>query len=856
MTCQLYRFDEGDSARRFGSKAHRLSIMFREKFPVPFGLIVPPEALEWFISSHPDLQQSIRKFFTQDGDQEVIGALRSLIERCDLPQELTSLLSDAHKEITEKGFVTMAVRSSGTLEDGQSTSFAGQFDTFLDIETVEQLALSVKKCWASMYNDRVLAYCLHNRIPPEQMTMAVVIQGQIDADFSGVVFTANPMTGNDKEMVIESVTGMGEQMVQGSVDPDRFYYQWFEDEVRIDKIGNLNLDENGAVDPIPDQYGHGLADEQVRTLGQACLEIQRHFGEPLDIEWAFAEGEFHILQARPLTAIHFDTPYEWTNADLKDGGISSSVTTPMMYSLYEHIFEMTMPGYFRSIRVLQGKPVSKWFTSWFGYCYWNLTGVKESLKMLPGFQERTFDEGLGIEPAYDGPGYTSGNTPRNLIRGVRALLATKKSIRNRPAECKSAVRLAREIFEQHQQINLNECSLPELLSYLTRLIHEHYTFIEGAYFYTIYDNSNAASFFQDHLRKYNRKAKIPIHYLNLIAGLSNLSHLRPVFDLWDISRTIKHNPEASEFYLNCDANAIAAAIQNGEPFPVSDQLQNYISKYKHHSYKELDITVPNWDEDASQVAELLLQFIRQGDEDNPRAAAHMQQQAFHVTKEQLHSKKLLKELAHHRHLLWWREELRDNSSKMYNILRKTLMQIGDKLFASKVLNHPEDLFMLTFQELFALDPNRAETGILRRVEKNRLFRDCFRHFAKPNEILHGRKFIIKSIITPDSPALNGIAGSAGTARGKARVITSVYDAVLLEKGEILVTSFTDPAWTSYFMVIAALVTETGGVLSHGAVVSREYGIPAVLGLKSATLLIRTGDLIEVDGYNGKVNIIS
>lgn len=839
MTFQLQTFHDTSSAENLGSKAHRLGILYREGFPVPFGVILPPKAFEQFLGHHPELRKAISGFIQSEHESVNNETLHAFFATCDLPDSLLNTLAEALSVIRSHGFAQMAVRSSGTLEDGLKTSFAGQFDTFLHISTHEELAQAVKQCWLSMYGERVMAYCRHHTIAPEKMAMSVLIQGQIDAEYSGVVFTANPMTGNDKEMIMEVVEGMGEALVQGSVTPYRYHYQWFDEQVS-------STSEDASV---------GLSTQQIKTLGDMCLKIQQHFGEPLDIEWAYANGQFHILQARPLTAIQFDTPYEWTNADLKDGGISASVTTPMMYSLYEHIFELTMPGYLGSTRVLHGKPIARWFTWWFGHCYWNLTGVKESLKKLPGFQERTFDEGLGIEPDYEGSGYTSRSTPLTLFRGIRALLATKKSIRNRPAECKEAVRKTREIFAHHEGINLDQLTTQQLLKHLHTLIHEHYTFVEGAYFFTIYDNSNAATFFQDRLRKYNKKARDPVHYLNLIAGLSNLSHLRPVFDLWDISRTIRADEEILKLYLSLDASGLGAQIIHGSTLPKQDSLRDYIHKYRHHSYKELDITVPNWDEDATQVAELLLQFLGQEDNDDPRRASQFQQQQFQTSKERLKSKRLQRELSHHRHLLWWREELRDNSSKMYNLLRKTILVVGRKLTSDGVLLHPEDVFMITFEELFALDPVNPDTSLQHKIQKNREFYRSFRNFSKPNEILHGRKTGKRGNGHAQGTSLKGIAGSAGIVQGRARVITSVYDAAHLERGEILVTPFTDPAWTSYFTIISALVTETGGVLSHGAVVSREYGIPAVLGVKEATQKIRTGDLIEVNGNEGTVIFI-
>jgi phosphoenolpyruvate synthase/pyruvate phosphate dikinase len=841
----IYPFDSLAIPGATGSKAERLGKMLREGFEVPFGVVLLPDAWDQYLEYHPPLAQKVALWETEVAkNPETLPAVPELTDY-PVPETIQEELTEAWNLLTSKGFLKLAVRSSGTLEDGGKTSFAGQFDSILEVDSPEKLPEAVLRCWQSRFGERLVSYCWHNGISPQEVKMAVVIQGQVDAEISGVVFTANPMTGNDTEMLIEAVCGMGEQMVQGSVSPFSFHYDWYHEIFQMVHEGtNCRKD-------APESANQMLKQELITELGHCCLTIQQFFGEPLDIEWAYAAGRFHILQARPLTAIHFDTPYEWTNADLKDGGISSSVTTPMMYSLYKMTFEHTMPRYLRGIRVLVEDITDQWFTWWFGYCYWNITGAKESLKRLPNFEERAFDEGLGIDPSYEGKGYVSKLTPATLFRGLRALMATNRSIRSRPAICRESSRKAREILSELEVLNLQDMEMKTLLQHLNHLVREQYLFVEGSYFYTIYDNSNAATFFQEALAKYNRKHAPGVNYLHLITGLSNLSHLRPVFDLWDISRKAVKEP----FYQTVTPENLIRMVRQQESFPLSDDLHLYLEKHGHHSYRELDIAVANWAEDPSQVVDMLLQMILQPDTADPRQASARQQQRFQEEKGNIRSSGLLKNLLLHRHLLWWREEMRDLSSRMYHQIRRTLLVLGEKMVQEGILKQPGDIFFLTFEEWMEPGLQTRQDAIRLKIEQNRRFYRSFRNYDKPNEILkryHEGKHLRKPAA---GRTLSGIAGSPGKVQGVARVIGTVYEASALQQGEILVTQFTDPAWTSYFNLISGLVTETGGVLSHGAVVSREYGIPAVLGLPDATLQIRTGDLIELDGNQGTVNII-
>jgi phosphohistidine swiveling domain-containing protein len=839
----------------YGGKANKLGEMLRNGFPVPHGSVIEDDFLKTFLSHNPELSSRIETFHNYQETEQGLS-IHKAFETALFPESMEKSLKDILDDLRAKGYKSAAVRSSGNKEDGGNYSFAGQFESFLNVRDHIEVCEAIKKCWASLYGEKVLAYCRNNGIDHKEFKLNVIVQGLVESEYAGVVFTANPLTGKDTQMVIEAVAGFGEAMVQGSVMPDLYLSDWYNGSVEIKRMAEqdrlmVSSNQGGLEWKSREDQSSVLDMDQIHTLTELCLGIQQYYGEPLDIEWAYAHGRFHVLQARPLTSIQFDTTNDWTNADLKDGGISSSITTPMMYSLYEFIFEHTMPAYFKQLNILPKKHFEKWFTSWFGYSYWNMEAAKEGAKLIPGFVERNFDMSLGIEPNYQGNGHVTKFTPSSIIRGIRILLASNRSIRNRKDECIKTIQNMDRYFQELEQTDWDKMDLDGMIKVFGQMIQDKYLQMEGLYFYTIYDNSNAATFCQEKVDKENKKRKDKINYLNLVAGLSDLSHLRPSYDLWVLSRSIREDMEAMQYFTDTTSKSIAEDLSGNHSFPFNKDVSEFITIYGHHSLRELDLLVPNWSEDPTQAIEMLKSFIRMDDEMSP--LEHNKKQAEVSLKEisSLNNKSLLKKVNMHRELLWWREEMRDYSSRFYAQIRVLLIKIGTLMKQEGKLDEVEDVFFLTFQQLLHYQAfTYRET-----IHKNRIFYRSFRHFKQPNEILRKQGRLMP--LTTDHPkdTFIGTAGSGGIVKGRAILIENIYSADQILEGDILVTKFTDPAWTPYFSRIIALVTETGGILSHGAVVSREYGIPAVLAVKNICKQIHTGDIIEVDGYSGSVKLI-
>ena len=807
----------------FGSKANNLSILLQNGFKVPHGLIIPATTIQKQLGDMPQFDS-----FVKEKDWITHNA----------PHLLESFIRELWDFVRNHKFYakhTFAIRSSANLEDGTHTSFAGMFTSVLNIQNFDDFSKGFIECMLSKYNDSVVSYCRTNNINPSSINLNLIVQQMVDADYSGVCFSLNPLTGNAKEMVIESIAGLGENLVQGLVSPNRYLVNWYDNIVHIE----AERKENAIPEPL------------MKKLIETSLEIQKYYGNPQDIEWAIKNDELYILQVRPLTAIHFDTDYDWTNADLKDGGIASEITTPFMYSLYEYAFESTMPVYLDKVKLLPDYKVKKWFTHFLYYSYWNISATKDGLKKIPGFVELEFDNDLGIEPNYEGKGHVTKMSLKSIIQGIRILFAIKKSIKNTVKKSKNELALLDAVIEKYRDIEWEALDDKTLIKKIKTLYYDDYLKVEGSYFNVIYDNSNNTTLFKDFFAKKNKKNEIS--YLKLITGLQNLSHLQPSFSLWEMSRKIIADADAFTFFTTNKSNDITEAYIKGEQIPFRQQFDEFIEKYGFHSEKELSITEPNWDENPKQVFDTICDFVLKEDAESIIEQNRKQKKIFDKEFSKIQSKKLKKAIENHRYLLWLREEYRDRSSQMYHIIRRAFLNVGKILLAKNKLKNAEDVFFLEVPRVIHLLESNAD--MLDIVENNQIIYRSFRNFDKPNEIFsHRNKSTLDNTLNA-TKKLSGIACSFGVVEGEVYIAKTVNDAKQMPAGKIMLTKFTDPAWTVYFSKITGLITETGGMLSHGAIISREYGIPAVLGVKNASSIIKNGDTVRLDGSTGEIHIL-
>lgn len=853
-----------------GKKAESLIRMTEWGFPVPDGGCVTTRGFDAFIQLN-ELEgklEAIRHAVTAQKDDAVIDLLTDELCRAilqgDVPEDITAKVRHLQDRHPQSHF---AVRSSGTKEDLQGASFAGQYTTILNVTSPEHIIAAVKQCWTSLFNSRVVQYCINKKIDFSDMSLSVCIQKMIPSEKSGVVFTVDPLKGFDKHILMEACFGIGEALVGGEVTPDQYVYDWFEETevkrtIADKKISMIALSEppfTRMVENSETQRKEAvLSKEDVKELAELCVKIQAKYGFPIDIEWARHGGKFYILQSRPITTITFTgIDGEWSTADFKDGGVSSTVCTPYMWSLYDLIWESAMPAYLKKVKMVKSDNGTVYGDMFFGRPYWNLTAVKNGLKKIPGFCERDFDNDLGVQITYEGDGYRTKITLKTIWHGLKVLLALKKSFKHQMAICPAFKASQQKKLEDLEHVDCEKMPRQEFFNYFETFISEEYFLSESTYFDHIFNSSNNNTLFKDEVGK----IKGDINLLNLLSGLTTLSHLIPNYKLWDLKEKIRQTPECYDFWSQTSPPDLVDLWRKGETAYMMDEVRAYISEFKYHSTRELDIMVPRYGEDPTFVMETIKSLLDVDSAFAPKAMNEKQYNEYLKEREKLLSavpfykrKHMGGRLDEIRRFLWWREELRDYSTRYYDFVRKFTLVLARHFLDMKIINETDDIFFFSFSNMQDIIHERMSIDKARSVlRKNRLYYDGFRNFQNPNEL--GSRFTSSESSAPENgDVLSGIPCSQGIIKGKAKVIKDIFDADRLEKGDILITKFTDPGWTPKFGLLSGVATETGGLLSHAAVISREYGIPAVLAIDNVTRIIKDGDMISLDGNAGKIII--
>jgi len=710
------------------------------------------------------------------------------------------------------------VRSSAKAEDSAGQSFAGLFESIPDLAT-ENVWEALQRCRASGSAERVLEYRRSHGLPADDEPIPVVIQRQVEAIASGVSFTLHPLSGRDHEVLIEACRGPGEQLVSGRLSP----YRWVLDR---DSEGIL---EEQAGDP---DRSPPINRAQLRHLLRTCLEVQALFGSPQDIEWVLGSEGLQLVQSRPITRIHWRMDIgEWTSADFRDGGISSGVCSPFMFGLYEEAVEASMTAYFRALGLLTG-PKPQWMNYQYGRGYWNLGAVKKCLMRLPGFDEEDFDRDFGIEKDYgaEGPWRTPA-TLATLLPALPVALNLEREFLSHRAQLRRFVRdFPRRFRRARTALGPARGSRAGAREALRVILEELQQPVERAYFRTIYNSANLQGEFKKTLAAARAEANHEDPALELFGGLGEIAHFAAERDLYELQ----------------DAD------------PLEPALARFLLRHGYRGTRELDITVPRWSEDSAFIRSIIAK-ARAGDRRrHPDELLRTQQRRFLELRNELASKLswgsrawFLLRLRQSRDYLVIRESMRDCSTRAYSVLRTAALALGTWLVRDGLLERTDDLWLLTPREALAWgDLGSQPAGGDELITRRRL---KFRGFASPDFDAPGEFGArLKPATAPsDAATLVGIGCSPGRCIAPAFRAQSVFEAAQAPAGAILVAPFTDPGWTPVFARLAGVVTKVGGLLSHAAVLSREYGIPAVLAVPGA-LQIKTGESLELDGERGLV----
>ncbi len=815
---------------KLGNKGKFLLQMKKNGFEVPGGFLLDSDVYEETIRAN-GLEEKIKaalKHLTRYTVRQVSKEIRELFAQATLPEQIAAQV----ESLAQEGRL-YAVRSSGTKEDLEQYSFAGQYDTFLNVKK-EDLCEKILGCYQSLFGEVVLHYLAdHAELSTDDLQMSVVVQEMVPAQYSGICFTVNPSSGADKEMVIEVSEGLGENIVSGKTRPEQYFYDWYEQqEIRR---GSRN---------------RFLTTEAVQQYGEVFGAVQQFFGYPCDIEFAVCDGKLYVLQARRITRIQYNGITDmWTTADFKDGGVSATVCTPYMWSLYEYIWEYSLRKFIVGSEILKDEELPRKLGQMFyGRPYWNMSAVKKTMSQIIGYKEREFDNEYGIIGNYEGDGETTKVTPQTLAHMLKIVVNQTRILNHRR---RNAERFKSELLEIYNEYKekydshlAGQASIPNIKKDFYHLTKKVYLRSETTYFWQIFINTIHQSLYKDSLLKYVSESE----YLSLLGGIDNISHLLPFYEMWDLSRKIRGEEAGYDFRA---------------------EAKQIIDRYGYHSDKELDITYPCYYEEPEVMIDMIREMVSLEDSYSPVAdkekCAEMYEEVLQSIAGKVspgNFKSIRKKVANMRSMLWWREEFRDVSTRFYYLLRVYTIEYAKSLQAKGVLENWEDVWFLKVGNLWDYIEHKADPeGLQELVRKNKRYYNAYRNYMSENEI--GTIFSEMAAGKAGNPGaggqtdcdgIKGLGANNGTVTGVARVIEDFSQIDRLQKGDILVTRFTDTGWTPKFAILSGIVTEYGGILCHAAIVSREYGIPAIVCCKDAMKKIRDGQIITVDGTTGTVTL--
>src|SRR5229473_2831054 len=863
MGCYVLGFQEIDQTQVavVGGKGAHLGELSRiQGLRVPAGFCVTTDAFQRIMADAPSIDDRLDRLSRLNpDDREAIRTLsaeiRRTLEGIAIPDDLAAAITRALAQLGEQA--AYAVRSSATAEDLPTASFAGQQDTYLNVVGPAAILQHVSRCWASLFTERAVTYRLRNGFDHRKVHMAVVVQRMVFPRAAGILFTADPVTGNRKVASVEASFGLGEALVSGLVNPD--VYKVRDGEIVAKAVGTKRLaihaspaggTQQQAIEPERQQQP-ALTDAQVVRLAQLGRRIEAHFGRPQDIEWCLVDDGFQIVQSRPITTL-FPIPAagDRENHVYISVGHQQMMTDPMK-PLGISLWQLTAgrPMYeaggrlFVDVTRALASPASRaGLLAVVGRSEPLIGDALQTVLDRGDFIPSLPDEGPGGAPAGGAPApiETDPAIVTELIgRSQASIAAVKRDIRT-----KSGSALLDFILADFQE--------------LRRILFDprsHQVFMSAM---------EAAWWLNDQLQAWlgeknaadTLTQSVP-HNVTSEMGLALLG----------VADVIRPHPEVVAFLQRVDDDGFLDELPNlaggGE---ARDAIRGFLNMYGMRCVGEIDITRPRWSERPTTLVPVILGNIKNFE---PGAGEQRfeqgRQEAWTKEQELLERLRALpdgeqkaeeakRKIDRVRTFIGYREYPKYGMVSRYFVYKQALLEEAGRLVQAHVLREKEDIFYLRFEELHdvARTAHVDEQLISQR-------KDAFRSYQAltPPRVFTSNGEVIAGAYRRDgvpTGAFVGLPVSAGTIEGRARVILDMADADL-EPGDILVTAYTDPSWTPLFIAIKGLVTEVGGLMTHGAVIAREYGLPAVVGVEHATRLIRDGQRIRVHGTDGYIEIL-
>ncbi|MBJ8080737.1 phosphoenolpyruvate synthase [Bacillus cereus group sp. N14] len=834
---------------------------------VPEGFCVTTVGYEKAIDQNEELHtllQQLTKLKKEERAQigEISKKIREVIMAVEIPFDVVEAV--AHYLSRFGNEHAYAVRSSATAEDLPYASFAGQQDTYLNIIGEEAILQHVRKCWASLFTERAVIYRMQNDFEHNQVSICVVVQKMVFPKASGILFTADPVTSNRKVLSIDASFGLGEALVSGLVSADNYKVKEGKitgTMIATKKIAIYALKEGGTetkqIDPAQ-QKNQTLSEQQILQLAQIGRQIEAYFGCPQDIEWCLVDATFYIVQSRPITTLY---PIPEANDGENHVYVSvghQQMMTDAMKPLGLSFFLLTTSAPMRKaggrlfVDATQqlASPASREFLI-------NTLGKSDPLvrdalttvierdnfiTLLPD-DEKEKSGSKSLLPASSQPEIE--NDPAivmDLIKNNQASIEELK--RNIQTKSGSAVFdfILEDIEQQLQKILFSPQSMAVIMA-----------------------GMNASTWMNEKMEQWlgekNAADMLSQSVQNNITSEMGLA-------LLDVADVIRPYQEVITYLQHVEDDSFLDELvqfKGGEK--AREAIDAFLNKYGMRCSGEIDITKTRWSEQPTTIIPMILNNIRdfeagaskrkfeKGLQEALKKEEELVERLQHLPDGKQKVEETKRMIRNIRNFIGYREYPKYGMINRYFIYKQALLKEAEKLTQSGVIHEVDDIYYLTFEELHeVVRTNKLDYEL---IQKQKNDYKLYEKLTPPRVMTSAGEIITGKYKRENLPAdvIVGLPVSSGVVEGRARVILNMEEANL-EEGDILVTAFTDPGWTPLFVSIKGLVTEVGGLMTHGAVIAREYGLPAVVGVENATKRIKDGQRIRVHGTEGYIEVLS
>ena len=870
MSSYVLGFQDIDKTKLIvvGGKGANLGELSKiEGIRVPDGFCISTEAFKRIIGETSSInelldQLSLLKVEDRDKIRELSGEIRRVIEGIAIPQEIREEIIHFLSKLGEKS--AYAVRSSATAEDLPTASFAGQQDTYLNILGKEAILTHISKCWASLFTERAVIYRLQNGFDHREVYLSVVVQKMIFPKAAGILFTADPVTSNRKVLSIDASFGLGEALVSGLVNADIYKVRngkVIDKKISTKKLAIYASKDGGTkereIEPEL-QNGQVLTDEQILQLERIGRKIEEHFGCPQDIEWCLADDTFYVVQSRPITTL-----YPIPEANDQENHVYISVghqqmMTDAMKPLGISLWQLTAvrPMFKAGERLFVdvthdlASPVRRKIVV-------NVLGksdplIKDALTII---LERDFIQSLPDDQKEQSPG-------KSNKRLASADFQTLNEYD--PTIVADLIKRSQTAIEALKH-NIQSKSGPDLFDFILKDIQQlKQRLSDPQSFGVIMTAMNASSWINEKMEEWLSEKNMAD---TLSQSAPNNITSEMGLTLLDVTDVIRPYPEVIKYLQHVrEDNFLDELVQFDGGQETRDAINTYLNKYGMRCAGEIDITKTRWSEKPATLVPMILSNIKNLDpgashrkfEQGRREALKKEQELLDRLKQLPDGEQKAKETKRMinliRNLIGYREYPKYDIVSRYFVYKQAILKEAGHLVQANVIHEKEDIYYLTFEELHEVV--RTHKLDYQVISQRKEEHQSYEKLTPPRVITSDGEIIKGAYKRENLPAeaIIGLPVSSGIIEGRARVILNMEEADL-EDGDILVTSFTDPSWTPLFVSIKGLVTEVGGLMTHGAVIAREYGLPAVVGVENATKLIKDGQQIRVHGTEGYVEIL-